>query len=156
MKPFSAGWLAAREPHDQRARNPAVLDALAAAVAGLSSIRIVDLGCGTGATLRAIAPRLRVPQHWHCVDNDLGLVERAARLEPPSGVALSTEAVALVQDLAAVLDVWAGAASEEGGLPLAEGVAWRTRRRDLVAAGRSAMHLGHVDFLALPDRNRQH
>ncbi len=67
------------------------------------------------------------------------------RLEPADG-----------EMQAAVLDVWAGAASEEGGLPLAEGVAWLTRRRDLVAAGRSAMQLGHVDFLALPDRNRQH
>ena len=115
MKPFSAGWLAAREPHDQRARNPAVLDALAAAVARFER-----------AGYRVIAGR----SDW--------------RLEPADG-----------EMQAAVLDVWASAASEEGGLPLAEGVAWLTRRRDLVAAGRSAMHLGHVDFLALPDRNRQ-
>jgi hypothetical protein len=56
---------------------------------------------------------------------------------------------------AAVLDAWAGAASEENALALGEVVAWLTRRRDLVAAGRSALQLGHVDFLALPDGNRQ-
>ena len=104
MKPFSADWLAAREPHDARARNPAVLDALAAAVAGLSSILVVDLGCGTGSSLRAIAPRLPVRQHWHLVDNDLGLLQRAARLEPPSGATITTKAVDLVRDLEAALD----------------------------------------------------
>jgi hypothetical protein len=55
----------------------------------------------------------------------------------------------------AVLDVWAGAASEEGALPLAEVVAWLTRRRDLVVASRLAMQLGHVDFLALPQGSRR-
>ena len=55
----------------------------------------------------------------------------------------------------AVLDVWAGAASEEGALRLAEGVAWLTRRRDLVAAGRLALQLDHMDFLALPQGSRQ-
>src|SRR5262249_28427260 len=53
----------------------------------------------------------------------------------------------------AVLDPSAGAARDEGALPLAEVAAWLTRRRDLVAAGRSALHLGHVDFLALPRSN---
>src|SRR5262249_56509287 len=53
----------------------------------------------------------------------------------------------------AVLDVWAGAARDERALPIAEVAAWLTRRRDLVAAGCSALHLGHVDFLALPQNN---
>ena len=270
MKPFSANWLAAREPHDARARNPAVLDALVGAVAALSSIRVVDLGCGTGSTLRAVAPRLPVPQHWQLVDNDLGLLERAARLEPPGGARIATKAVDLVRDLeaaldgpidlvtasalfdlvsgewlerfvvetaarrlavyvalthddnigldpsdplddaviaavhrhqgrdkgfgpalgpgaaktaiacferagyrviqgrsdwqlrpqdremqTAVLEVWAGAACKERALALAEVVGWAARRRNLVAAGRSALHLGHVDFLALPHENQQ-
>src|SRR5262249_58876993 len=72
MRAFSADWLTAREPHDARARNQAVLDALADAVADKSPIRVVDLGCGTGATLRALACRLPVPQHWRLLDNDLG------------------------------------------------------------------------------------
>ncbi len=268
MKPFSADWLAVREPHDARARNAAVLDALAAAVAPLSGIRVVDLGCGTGSTLRAIAPRLPSRQDWRLVDNDLGLLERAARLDRPGGVTLATKAVDLVRDLeaaldgavdlvtasalldlvsaewlhrfvvetaarrlpvyvalthddkigldpadpldnaiiaavhrhqcrdkgfgpalgpgaakaatasferagyrvvqgrsdwrlrpedremqTAVLDVWADAVWDERAFPLAEVMAWLTRRRDLVAAGRSALQLGHVDFLALPESN---
>ena len=62
MTVFSADWLAAREPHDARARNPVVLDTLVAAVASLRSISIVDLGCGTGSTVRAIGPRLPARQ----------------------------------------------------------------------------------------------
>ena len=218
--------------------------------------------------MRALAPRLPARQHWQLIDNDLGLLERAARLERPGGVRIGTKPVDLVRDLeaaldgpvdlvtasalfdlvstewlerfvveiaarrlrvyvalthdnniamepsdpfdevviaavhrhqcrdkgfgpalgpgaaeaaigrferagyrvaqgrsdwrlqpddcqmqTAVLEAWAGAASEASALPLAEVVGWLTRRRDLVAAGRSAMHLGHVDFLALPDDN---
>src|SRR5438093_1601325 len=171
MKPFSADWLAAREPHDQRARNRAVLDALVGSLAALSSIQVVDLGCGTGSTLRALAPRLPARQHWQLIDNDLGLLERAARLDRPGAakaaigrferagyrVAQGRSDWRLQPDdcqmQTAVLEAWAGAASEASALPLAEVVGWLTRRRDLVAAGRSAMHLGHVDFLALPDDN---
>jgi predicted TPR repeat methyltransferase len=46
---FSAEWLELRGPYDLRARNPAVLAALAGAVADRASIAIVDLACGTGA-----------------------------------------------------------------------------------------------------------
>ena len=53
----------------------------------------------------------------------------------------------------AVLDAWAESAREERSLLLADVAAWLTRRGDLLAAGRSAMHLGHVDFLALPVPN---
>src|SRR5262247_2879505 len=67
---FSARWLALREPYDQAARNGAVLDAVAAAFAGASSAAVTDLGCGTGATMRAIAPCLPARQSWRLVDND--------------------------------------------------------------------------------------
>ena len=75
---FSADWLALREPYDARARNPAVLDALAAALADRGSVAIVDLACGTGATLRAIASRLPRRQRWRLVDHDLALLARAS------------------------------------------------------------------------------
>jgi hypothetical protein len=74
---FSADWLALREPYDARARNPNVLDALAAAVADRGSLAIVDLASGAGATLRAISSRLPAPQRWRLVDHDLELLERA-------------------------------------------------------------------------------
>jgi hypothetical protein len=74
---FSADWLTLREPYDARARNPAVLDALAAAVMGYASLAIVDLACGAGATARAISPRLPRRQKWRLVDHDPSLLERA-------------------------------------------------------------------------------
>jgi hypothetical protein len=78
MSTFSADWLTLREPYDLRARNPAVLDEIAAAFADHHSLAIVDLACGTGATLRALAPRLSARQSWRLFDNDLGLLARAS------------------------------------------------------------------------------
>ena len=81
---FSADWLALREPYDVRARNPAVLDAVIAAFKGYPSIRIVDLACGTGSTLRALAPHLPAPQNWQLADNDLSLLARASATALPA------------------------------------------------------------------------
>jgi len=60
MSGFSADWLSLREPYDLRARSTKVLDAVAAALAPLPTLTIVDLACGTGSTLRALAPHLPV------------------------------------------------------------------------------------------------
>lgn len=54
MSGFSAEWLTLREPYDLNARNPTVIDAVAAALEPLSSVRIVDLASGTGSTIRAL------------------------------------------------------------------------------------------------------
>jgi SAM-dependent methyltransferase len=265
MSGFSAEWLALREPHDARARNRAVLDAVAAATAAASAISVVDLACGTGATLRAIASRLPARQDWRLVDNDLSLLARAASGASTRGVTVTRIPVDLTRDLEAALDGaidlvttsalldlvsaewldrlvvevaarrlplyaalsydgrigfepadpldaeviaavnrhqetdkgfgpalgpsaaeaaiarfeaaryavahgrsdwrlgprdhdiqrdmlagWAGAAREIGAISLADAAAWLTRRRDLVAAGRSAITVGHVDFFAPP------
>ncbi len=56
---FSAQWLALREPYGLRARNADVRDAVAASFKGAPSLRIVDLACGTGWTLRALSPHSR-------------------------------------------------------------------------------------------------
>jgi SAM-dependent methyltransferase len=104
MSGFSADWLALREPYDAQARNPAVLDAVIAAFKGFPSIRIVDLACGTGSTLRALSPRLAAPQNWRLVDNDLGLLARALATTRPTGVAVEGVPLDLNRDLEAVLD----------------------------------------------------
>jgi trans-aconitate methyltransferase len=61
---FSAQWLALREPYDQSARSGTVLNQVAAAFAGRPEISVVDLGCGTGSTVRSVGPRLPARQRW--------------------------------------------------------------------------------------------
>ena len=101
---FSAQWLALREPYDMRARNAAVLDALAAAFRDRESIAIVDLACGAGASLRALAPRLPPRQSWRLVDNDLGLLARTPALATPPRRTVQARAIDLARDLELALD----------------------------------------------------
>ncbi len=53
-----------------------------------------------------------------------------------------------------MLSGWAAAARETGDMPLPDVIGWLTRRRDLVAAGRSFIRVGHVDFFARPTAMR--
>jgi hypothetical protein len=53
-----------------------------------------------------------------------------------------------------VLSGWAAAAREIGDPPLTEILDWLRRRRDLIAAGRSSIRIGHVDLLARPSGTR--
>ena len=265
MSGFSADWLALREPYDGRARNRDVLDSVATAAAAGDAIAVVDLACGIGSTLRAVAPRLPPRQDWRLVDNDLSLLARAAAGKAIPGIAVTRIPVDLARDLEAALDGrvslvtasalldlvsaewldrlvievaarhlpfyaalnydgrvsfdpadpldaaviaavnlhqqtdkgfgpalgpgaaeaaikrfqaadyavvhgrsdwhllprdreiqrdmlagWAGAAREIGAVSLPEAAAWLTRRRDLLAAGRSTIKVGHVDIFARP------
>jgi hypothetical protein len=104
MSGFSAQWLSMREPHDLQARNPAVLDAVAAAFRDQGAVAVVDLACGTGASVRAIGPRLPPRQSWRLVDNDLGLLARTAALAQPPHLSVSARAVDLARDLELALD----------------------------------------------------
>jgi SAM-dependent methyltransferase len=95
MGDFSADWLALREPADSRARSVRLTRRLVARLGdlpdapGASScpLRVLDLGCGTGANLRYLAPRLSLRfddgpwgrQDWICVDRDLGLLADLTR-----------------------------------------------------------------------------
>ena len=72
---FAADWLALREPADRAARDEA-LARRAAAAAGPDPL-IVDLGCGTGATWRALSPFLPEGARWRFVDKDPELLRRA-------------------------------------------------------------------------------
>jgi hypothetical protein len=262
---FSAEWLALREPKDARARNRDVLKSVATAAAAGDAVAAVDLACGIGSTLRALAPRLPLRQDWRLVDNDLSLLARAAAGKKMPGIAVTRIPVDLRRDLEAALDgpvnlvtasalldlvsadwlerlvtevaarrlpfyaalnydgrvvfdpvesldqtviagvnrhqqtdkgfgpalgpraaeaaiasfeaagydvvhgrsdwrllprdhdiqrdmlaAWAGAAREIGAVSLPDAAAWLTRRRDLLAAGRSAITVGHVDIFARP------
>jgi SAM-dependent methyltransferase len=104
MSGFSADWLALREPHDLRARNPQVLDAVAAHLAPRTSIRIVDLACGTGSTLRAVSPRLPARQSWTLTDHDPELLARAAATLVAEDIAVTVLPLDLDRDLEAALE----------------------------------------------------
>jgi SAM-dependent methyltransferase len=75
---FSADWLALRAAADRRARDPLLLRAVRQRLAGRKAdgkpLHIVDLGAGTGGTLRLLAPLLRSPQRWTLIDNDAALL----------------------------------------------------------------------------------
>src|SRR5262245_26709535 len=101
---FSAQWLALRESYDAKARAVGVLDAVAAAFAAEPAIAVVDLACGTGSTLRALSPRLPARQDWRLVDNDLGLLARAAALDRPPQLTVNARPVDLACDLEIALD----------------------------------------------------
>jgi hypothetical protein len=67
-------WLALREPADAEARARDLAEALPA-----SDSRVIhDLGCGTGAMGRWLAPLLPGPQHWVLHDRDADLLALAA------------------------------------------------------------------------------
>ena len=70
MSGFSAEWLALREPFDLRARNPQVLEAVCASFGSRPSVRLADLACGAGSSVRALCGRLPARQHWSLIDND--------------------------------------------------------------------------------------
>lgn len=77
MSGFSPEWLALREPVDHRSRNPDLAARVARHLAAGSEPRIVDLGCGTGSNLRALAPLLGPRQSWTLVDYDARLLAAA-------------------------------------------------------------------------------
>jgi SAM-dependent methyltransferase len=104
MSGFSADWLALREPYDLRARSPAVVDAVAASLEPLSSVRVVDLACGTGSTLRALSPHLPARQNWKLIDNDLSLLARATATPLAKHVTIAAIPLDLNRDLEAALD----------------------------------------------------
>lgn len=72
---FSPEWLSLREPVDRQARDDALLRR-AVQAAGPQPV-IMDLGCGTGSTLRAMADHLPAGTQWHLVDNDPTLLQIA-------------------------------------------------------------------------------
>jgi SAM-dependent methyltransferase len=79
---FSSNWLALREPADRAARDGALAAALgdwaAARTRALGRpLLVVDLGCGTGASHRALSPLLPGAR-WRLTDNDPALLAEAA------------------------------------------------------------------------------
>ncbi|HEU4618592.1 MAG TPA: class I SAM-dependent methyltransferase [Gammaproteobacteria bacterium] len=103
MTGFSADWLALREPADAAARSQDLVERLRGRGPRGRSWRIVDLGSGTGANLRYLAPRLGGPQDWLLVDDDTVLLEHAGAPAAHAGAGSVSARCARI-DLAASLD----------------------------------------------------
>lgn len=108
MSGFAVDWLALREPADRRARSAAIVADVAHAMGFLSTqqqVRVTDLGCGTGSTLRALSPHLPARQHWRLVDNDPALLGAAAQRarELPQSVTVAPLRADLQDELEAVV-----------------------------------------------------
>jgi hypothetical protein len=101
---FSADWLALREPHDHAARNPELLQAVARLFQNAFAISVIDLACGAGSTLRALARHLPARQSWRLVDNDLSLLARAAAGPFPDTARVTATPIDLVHDVESALD----------------------------------------------------
>ncbi|MDX2222026.1 MAG: class I SAM-dependent methyltransferase [Rhodospirillaceae bacterium] len=102
MSGFSPAWLALREPADRAARNAEVLDICARTFAGRPSLAICDLGAGTGASMRALAPLLPTRQHWTLMDHDAANLAAVHGADARSGMTWRT----VVTDFAARPACW--------------------------------------------------
>lgn len=86
MTAFTSGWLALREPFDVAARD-AAWPAFAAqcgdlrrrATHGARPLAVIDLACGSGANVRALAPRIGGWQRWQLLDHDPALLTEVPR-----------------------------------------------------------------------------
>ncbi|MBI3709452.1 MAG: class I SAM-dependent methyltransferase [Proteobacteria bacterium] len=111
MSGFTADWLALREPLDRAARSADLAQRFVAALP--RNARIADLGAGTGANLRYLAPLIGTAQSWRLIDHDAALLA-IARGDPPPGTncTVSTDARDLAENIEAlVADADAVAAS---------------------------------------------
>jgi len=100
---FSAEWLSLREPYDMRARNPVVLNEVLGAFRRKPDLRVIDLGCGTGSTLRTLSPKLAAKQEWRLVDYDPALLTRAAESAAALDLPIRPITADLNRELEAVL-----------------------------------------------------
>ena len=78
----SSGWLALREPADAAARAGDLVEHMVRRLPSPERWVIHDIGCGTGAMGRWLAPQLPGPQHWVLRDHDRDLLGIAAARPP--------------------------------------------------------------------------
>jgi len=83
----SPEWLVLREPADAAARSAELAERLGRHVSATGRLVIHDLGGGSGAMGRWLAPRLPGRQHWVVHDRDAELLERAVAAPPGSASA---------------------------------------------------------------------
>ena len=77
MEKFALDWLALREHEDFLARNSSILKSVQKYFRSQKQLNILDIGCGTGATMRALLPNFNQQQIWTLLDADDKLLECA-------------------------------------------------------------------------------
>lgn len=77
MSGFDTTWLDLREQADGRARDSALLRVAAACASQGGRTTVTDLGCGTGALMRALRGHLPAQSRWQLVDADPALLSVA-------------------------------------------------------------------------------
>ena len=87
----SPEWLVLREPADAAARSAELAERLARHLPAAGRLMIHDLGGGSGAMGRWLAPRLPAPQHWVVHDRDADLLELAVA-DAPGAASVTVEA----------------------------------------------------------------
>ena len=90
----SPEWLSLREPADAAARSAELADRVGLHLATADRLVIHDLGGGSGAMGRWLAPRLHGPQHWVVHDRDADLLKLAvagAPVQAADGAAVTVE-----------------------------------------------------------------
>jgi Methylase involved in ubiquinone/menaquinone biosynthesis len=92
-------WLTLREPADAVARS-VELARRAAEHLGDGPVSVRDLGCGTGAMRRWLAPLLPGPQRWYLHDRDPELLARATEGAPDAEPVPGDLTALTVDDLA--------------------------------------------------------
>lgn len=137
MSGFSADWLSLREPADRRARDAAILQEVTARFAAQPALVITDLGCGTGSTLRSLAPLLPARQTWRLVDHDPALLDHVqaashSLLAARPDLHLSPETCDMQQDIERVLALPADLVTLSAFLDLAS-AQWLDRLAEALA-----------------------
>ena len=87
----SPTWLRLREPADAAARSAELVERLGRHLRAAGRLVIHDLGGGSGAMSRWLAPRLPGPQHWVVHDRDADLLTLAVAA-PPGPASVTVEA----------------------------------------------------------------
>ena len=87
----SPEWLVLREPADAAARSTELAERLRLHLPAAGRVVIHDLGGGSGAMGRWLAPRLAGPQHWVVHDRDPDLMALAVAA-PPDAASVTVEA----------------------------------------------------------------
>ncbi len=135
---FSADWLALRAPADAAARDAGLLAAVAGWAAGRPGLTVVDLGAGSGATLRVLY-RVLPDARWRLIDADAALLALAATSAAALGARAETRVCDLATDLARALDPAPDLVAASAFFDLA-GRAWIETFADAASAAGAAVY----------------